>query len=122
MKEGISEHNIFITGNTVKDSLFIAVDKVKSNPPIIHELLDHVRNADITKFFVLITGHHREKFDEDFEKSCFALRSFAESIEATAFIYSVHLNPNVQEAVRRILSPRDNIYLIEPLPYYRLFQ
>ncbi|MCH7753979.1 hypothetical protein IH970_02485 [candidate division KSB1 bacterium] len=34
----------------------------------------------------------------------------------------VHLNPNVQEAVRRILSPRDNIYLIEPLPYYRLFQ
>ena len=50
LKEGILKHNIFITGNTVIDALFIAVDKVKSNLPIIHELLDHVRNADIAKF------------------------------------------------------------------------
>lgn len=90
----------------MKDSLFIAVDKVKSNPPIIHELLDHVRNADITKFFVLITGHHREKFDEDFEKSCFALRSFAESIEATAFIYSGSFKSECSRGSKKNFIPK----------------
>jgi UDP-N-acetylglucosamine 2-epimerase (non-hydrolysing) len=34
-----------------------------------------------------------------------------------AIIYPVHLNPNVQEPVRRILGNTPNIHLIEPLDY-----
>ena len=32
-------------------------------------------------------------------------------------IYPVHLNPKVQEAVKRILSGLSNVILIDPLPY-----
>lgn len=32
-------------------------------------------------------------------------------------VYPVHLNPNVQEPVRRLLSDLPNIHLIEPLDY-----
>jgi UDP-N-acetylglucosamine 2-epimerase (non-hydrolysing) len=32
-------------------------------------------------------------------------------------VYPVHLNPNVQEPVRRIISGMDRIHLIEPIEY-----
>lgn len=32
-------------------------------------------------------------------------------------VYPVHLNPNVQEPVRRLLGDNDRIHLIEPLDY-----
>jgi len=38
IKEGISPDRIYITGNTVIDALYLAIDKVKENPPVITEL------------------------------------------------------------------------------------
>jgi len=34
-----------------------------------------------------------------------------------AWVYPVHLNPNVQEPVRAILGDVDGVHLIEPQPY-----
>ena len=33
------------------------------------------------------------------------------------FVYPVHLNPNVQEPVYRLLGKRDNVHLMEPVAY-----
>lgn len=35
----------------------------------------------------------------------------------THFVYPVHLNPNVQEPVKRLLGGLKNVHLIEPLSY-----
>ena len=55
---------------------------------------------------VLITGHRRESFGGGFERICQAVSRLAEAHPGTDFVYPVHLNPNVQEPVNRLLSGR----------------
>jgi UDP-N-acetylglucosamine 2-epimerase len=66
---------------------------------------------------VLITAHRRESFGQPFEAICTALRILAETYPMIRFAYPVHLNPNVQEPVRRILSDIPNLTLLPPLDY-----
>ena len=67
--------------------------------------------------FILVTGHRRENFGDGFESICCALREIAQAHAEIQIIYPVHLNPNVQEPVNRILKGIKNIHLIEPLEY-----
>ena len=66
---------------------------------------------------VLITGHRRESFGQAFENICQAIAELAGRYNDVCWVYPVHLNPNVQEPVRRILTNRKNVHLIDPLPY-----
>ena len=66
---------------------------------------------------VLITGHRRESFGRGFEAICTAMATLSQAHPDVAFVYPVHLNPNVQEPVRRILSERSNMHLLDPLGY-----
>lgn len=119
LKEGIPSENIFITGNTVIDALFIALDTIKNNPvPILglpSNSLDFLEN----KKMILITGHRRENFGDGFENICLSIAQLAETFTDVHFIYPVHLNPNVREPVNRILNTQKykNIHLIEPQAY-----
>ncbi|MBW8040397.1 MAG: UDP-N-acetylglucosamine 2-epimerase (non-hydrolyzing) [Planctomycetes bacterium] len=114
LSERIPEENIFITGNTVIDALFIARDIVHRCKPEISELPVEVLDG---RRLILVTGHRRESFGEPFEEFCLALRQLAEEHRDTVFVYPVHLNPNVQKPVRKILSKKDTIYLIPPIGY-----
>jgi len=66
---------------------------------------------------VLITGHRRESFGTGFENICQAIDALSQRFHDTAFVYPVHLNPNVREPVFRLLGDKPNVYLIEPLRY-----
>ncbi|MCX5807365.1 MAG: UDP-N-acetylglucosamine 2-epimerase (non-hydrolyzing) [Proteobacteria bacterium] len=124
LHEGIPEEKVWVTGNTVIDGLLQIVKSQKSK---IKQkvLLDFFKNnynlalnAQRTKL-ILVTGHRRENFGEGFEHICKALRVIAEKRNDVTIVYPVHLNPNVQEPVKRMLSGIKNIYLIEPLEYER---
>ena len=80
----------------------------------------HFPFLDESKKLVLVTGHRRESFGKPFENICGALSDIAAAHEDVQIVYPVHLNPQVQEPVRRILADRDNVHLIEPLDYARL--
>lgn len=118
VREGISEDKIFITGNTVIDALFFAIEKAKKHPVEIPGLPEHVLNnpSDHDKL-VLITGHRRENFGEGFKSICNAIATLAKKFPEVEFVYPVHLNPNVQKPVFHILSGFENIHLIAPLSY-----
>ena len=103
LKEGVPERDIYVTGNTVIDALMIAKEKVGN-------LADGKRR-------VLITGHRRENFGSGFEHICMAIRRLATEFADVEFTYPVHLNPNVQEPVRRLLDGLSNVSLIAPQPY-----
>jgi UDP-N-acetylglucosamine 2-epimerase (non-hydrolysing) len=66
---------------------------------------------------VLITGHRRENFGGGFERICEAIATLARRYPDLDLVYPVHLNPNVLEPVRRLLSGIANVHLIEPLDY-----
>lgn len=115
LREGISEKKIFITGNTVIDSLLMAKNIVRDKNVVIPSVpLSLIKsNKDI----VLITGHRRENFGDGFQSICKAISQLALEFEDIVFIYPVHLNPNVQKPVFEILGGKSNILLIDPLSY-----
>jgi UDP-N-acetylglucosamine 2-epimerase (non-hydrolysing) len=119
--EGIEEKKIFVTGNTIIDALLMIVER-QSEPEAQEKwnryFADKVGiSFNNGKRQILVTGHRRESFGEGFENICYALREIAYSNEDVEIIYPVHLNPNVQEPVRRILNNTKRIYLIPPLDY-----
>ncbi len=114
LREGYPEDSIFVTGNTVIDALFYAVEKVRGTPCPLPELAAADKSY---KRWILITGHRRENFGEKFANLCEGYRSLAEEFPDTAFVYPVHLNPNVQKPVYEILSEVENFFLLAPVVY-----
>ena len=112
--ENVNIDSILVTGNTVIDALLDSVKKVNEKPSeLIKKLSKKIGNKEV----VLVTGHRRENHGDGFERICKALKQIAEDDMNRLIIYPVHLNPKVQEPVKRILSNIKNIILIDPLAY-----
>jgi UDP-N-acetylglucosamine 2-epimerase (non-hydrolysing) len=110
LAENVAPSAIYVTGNTVIDALHWTVKQPHT--------LDLPLPLDVPgECLVLITAHRRESFGADFESICLALKQIAERNPDVRLVYPVHLNPNVQEPVYRILSGVERVHLIDPLPY-----
>jgi UDP-N-acetylglucosamine 2-epimerase (non-hydrolysing) len=114
LSEGIRDSAIRVTGNTVIDALLWVRDRNRRRQPVLPLNLDEVLGNNRV---VLITGHRRESFGKPFETICLAVRELAQLFKNIHFVYPVHLNPNVQDPVRRLLGGLSNVHLIDPLPY-----
>ena len=117
LNEGVSEDEITVTGNTVIDALFWVRDKLNKDGSLSNELSSRFDYLDPNKKLILVTGHRRESFGGGFERICEALRQIAIKYPEAQVLYPVHLNPNVQEPVNRLLKGLDNVFLIEPQQY-----
>ena len=120
LKENVKEENILVTGNTVIDSLFYMIKRIKQSVHLQKKIISMIadKGYSITRRrFVLVTGHRRENFGTGFLNICNALKDIAKKNGDIDIVYPVHLNPNVRRPVIQILSQIDNIYLIEPLSY-----
>jgi UDP-N-acetylglucosamine 2-epimerase (non-hydrolysing) len=119
-KEGISENQIFVTGNTVIDALFLVLDIIKSNKEIENQVSKSlIDNGYVigNRKYILITGHRRENFGDGFLNICKAIKEISHLYPDFDIVYPVHLNPNVQKTVFTILSDIKNVFLISPLDY-----
>jgi UDP-N-acetylglucosamine 2-epimerase (non-hydrolysing) len=108
--EGVADADIFVTGNTVIDALLWAVDQPE--PSEVSRLIAGLSGQKV----ILVTAHRRENFAA-FEEICTGLRELALRNPEIAIVYPVHLNPNVQDPVHRVLDGGESVYLIDPLPY-----
>jgi UDP-N-acetylglucosamine 2-epimerase (non-hydrolysing) len=120
LREGVPEESVFVTGNTVIDALIWVVDR-QAAPSVKERLESHFRDRYGLCFnenrIVLVTGHRRESFGKGFESICHGLKKIAHRNRDIEIVYPVHLNPNVQGPVSKILSGLRNVHLIEPLDY-----
>ena len=114
--EGTAPDTIHITGNTVIDALLDVVARVRTDDDLKRKFESQFSFVDGQKKLVLVTGHRRENFGAGFENICLSLADIARRGDVQV-VYPVHLNPNVQEPVRRILSDVAGVHLIEPLDY-----
>ncbi|MBI1855108.1 MAG: UDP-N-acetylglucosamine 2-epimerase (non-hydrolyzing) [Chloroflexi bacterium] len=119
LREGIPDKIIALTGNPVIDALRF-VSK-QSEPKEITELLGKlgIGDRESEKKLILVTAHRRENFGQSFENICQALKELA-SRGDVELVYPVHLNPNVQQPVNRILKDTAHITLLPPLDYLPL--
>ena len=135
LREGIDEKAIRVTGNPVIDAFqFVAM---QDEPNAITSLLDELRIAppairvrrvaspfsadtmsgSTTRKLILVTAHRRENFGQPIENICFALKEIAQR-QDVKIVYPVHLNPNLQEPVNRILKDIAHVTLLPPLDYH----
>ncbi len=124
LRENKDPKSILVTGNTVIDALYLALDKINNNmqlkESIIKSIEEEINNKSFSlenSKFILVTGHRRENHGQGFINICQALKTIALNNPNVTIIYPVHLNPNVQKPVKELLSDVENIYLIKPMQY-----
>lgn len=128
VNEGVNEETIYITGNTVIDSLYWVVNKIKFDEQLNIELKDEIKTFgyDIDRLqgnrrMVLITGHRRENLGDGFIHIAQAIQKLSTQFPDVDFVYPMHLNPNVRKSIYEVLGNDllhfSNMFFIEPLEY-----
>jgi UDP-N-acetylglucosamine 2-epimerase (non-hydrolysing) len=115
-REQVPAERIFITGNTGIDALLSidrAIEAGRAQPVLPTEITAQIGKRRL----ILVTGHRRESFGGGFENICRALRRIVDAHPDVAIVYPVHLNPNVQEPVHRLLGGHERLVLTRPLDY-----
>lgn len=138
LKENIKNKNIFVTGNTVIDALYMVLEQINNRSDLKEEVQKKLLESGLSNILidrylnskeniknknhrlVLITGHRRENFGDGFLNICTAIKMLAERYPAVDFIYPMHLNPNVRKPINEIFGKNNtlqNVHFIEPLEY-----
>jgi UDP-N-acetylglucosamine 2-epimerase (non-hydrolysing) len=112
LREGVPESAVHVTGNPVIDALRFVADKpfdFAQSP---------LAGLPAGRRWVLVTAHRRENFGRPLEQICAALGELARRYAGTVqFIYPVHMNPNVETPVRKMLGRIEGVSLLPPLDY-----
>ena len=128
LKDEKAHGQIFVTGNTVIDALYMVVDKLKSDKSLANKQIQVLKTAgyDVTRLeggkkLVLITGHRRENFGDGFISMVTAMKDLSEKYPDVDFVYPMHLNPNVRKPIHEVfgedLTAYKSFFFIEPLQY-----
>ena len=117
LNENVLASHISVTGNTVIDALLWVKNKLDHDANLRGKLAARFPMLDSEKKLVLVTGHRRESFGGGFERICEALRKISIEHDDCQVVYPVHLNPNVQELVNRLLTDCSNVHLIPSQDY-----
>jgi len=119
LNEGIQDHQILVTGNSVIDAMQW-ISRHPANSSGLPQIQDRMRDG---AKLILVTAHRRENFGEPISNICHALCDIAECFgNQLHIVYPVHLNPNVWDPVHRLLKDIDNITLTSPLDYFSFIQ
>lgn len=114
-RENIDPATIHVTGNTVIDALHATAARIDADPSLAAGL-DPIAERFAEKRLILVTTHRRENFGDGMDNIARAIARVAEHKDV-AILFPMHPNPNVVEAMDRILGLRTNVARIDPLDY-----
>ncbi len=114
LHEHVPDGHIVITGNPVVDALYWAAERLGDRR------VGRVLPVDPSRRLLLVTAHRRESFGAPFVELCTALRQLVKRNRDIELVYPVHLNPQVQAPVRRLLAGHARIHLLPPVTYWEL--
>jgi len=125
VREGVSEARILVTGNTGIDALYLVRERLKVDPVCRAQVSAALDMQKLHRFlaphrpFVLVTAHRRESFGAGFEAICGGIADLCARYPEVDFVFPVHPNPSVREAVGRLLATTGapNLELCQPLDY-----
>lgn len=126
LREQIAPESCHVTGNTVIDALLqvrgglsargISASTVATRLAIPSQFTQRFL-ANPRARWILVTGHRRESFGDGFERICSAINQLTQAYPDLGVLYPVHLNPQVQEPVRRLLGGNERVALVPPASY-----
>lgn len=116
LEENVPVADIFVTGNTVVDALYFALQKLDAASSELHTMEEHFSYLNPARKLVLVTGHRRENHGQGIRQICATLRQLS-CREDVEILYPVHPNPQVREVVEEELKSIPKIHLCNPLDY-----
>lgn len=121
--EGIPKENIYETGNTVVDTLYMMKNKINagliSPSKEIRHMVEEIKKKK--QFFFLLTAHRRESFDGGLENIMDTLYNYLMLHPNLIILYPVHPNPIIREIIEKTkLKLLSNMRLFSPLSYHDL--
>ena len=111
INSGIKD-NIYITGNTVIDALFL-IAKNKPTFPLEKYITDNTK-------VILTTVHRRENWGEKLHDIAIGLNNLLEKHPDYVLLLPMHKNELVRKPLKEILSSNSRAFLTEPLKYDEL--
>lgn len=143
LRENIAPETCHVTGNPVIDALFSVRDRLRAHGTSASEVAarlgipaafaqrylrtdaggrkaeEGMRGNECAEAprWILVTGHRRESFGGGFERICQAIDRLTRTYPNLGVLYPVHLNPQVQEPVRRLLGDNPRVALVNPAGY-----
>jgi len=112
LSEGVKREDIFISGNTVIDSLLLMV---KENHIFREPLLKDKKIFE--KKIILVTMHRRENWGEPLKEVCQAINKIIDKHFNISVIFPLHKNPEIRRNVKEILQNKKDILLLDALDY-----
>jgi UDP-N-acetylglucosamine 2-epimerase (non-hydrolysing) len=116
LAEGVCDSSIYVTGNTVIDTFRYTVREDYKFEAVPLRALDF---NDKKMRYITLTAHRRENQEGNSHGGiaalCRAVKRLTEKYDDIAFIYPVHLSPDVRDIVFPILSKVDRVILTDPL-------
>lgn len=110
LREGIDDKDIYITGNTVIDSMNFTVE---DNYTFKNEVLNKIDYEN--RKVIMVTAHRRENWGEGIKNICKGLKEIVKNNKEVEIVYLVHLNPIVKDLVYKYLDGMDRVHLLNPL-------
>ena len=110
IRENKNHSSIFITGNTVVDTLKLTFEKTSPSKYIkllLHTSKSRCKNKNNCKI-ILLTCHRRENHYKPIANILNAVKKLLEDFDDIVIIIPLHLNPNVRQSIKMGLP--DKIY------------
>jgi UDP-N-acetylglucosamine 2-epimerase len=110
--EGAIPNSIFITGDTVIDSIH-SIARRKLNT-----LCKHISPDDLDAYkMILVTCHNKENWGNPLKHLCAALVDLTQAYPDIQIAFPLKFNSEVRETVFKILNKKERIHLLDQLPY-----
>ena len=112
LHEGAIPKNIFITGNTIFDSL-LSISRRKKNT-----LCRHIPPDDLNTFkTILVTSHKKANWGKSLKNLSAALVDLTQAYPDIQMAFPLKFDPDVRDTVFKILDKKERIHLLDQLPY-----
>ena len=118
IKEGINKNNIYVTGNTIIDTLKLINKKI------------NIDNMKYFKYFkkykfkfnkvILVTIHRRDNHGSNLSKFISILQNVSKLYPDYSFVIPYHPNPNVKNFLIKNFTKYLNVFVIPPLEYDKM--
>ncbi|MBO4429108.1 MAG: UDP-N-acetylglucosamine 2-epimerase (non-hydrolyzing) [Clostridia bacterium] len=105
-REGKSESEIFVVGNTAIDAL-----KYTADPNFTSEIIEKAKG----KRLITVTAHRRENIGENMNNMFAAINDIVSAFPDVLIVYPVHKNPAVRAYANGFFGKKERVILCEPM-------
>lgn len=106
LNENKDANKIFVTGNTVIDTLKLTIKD---------DFNDRLIDLAQTNKVILLTAHRRENLNNTLDNIFKAIKKIVEDFPDILVIYPVHLNPTIRKKARMYFNNHPRIKIVNPI-------